>query len=840
MLKVYIKVMLTLCIILLTNSLAYAGYLSHLVKGSVVTVQGELAGKPRSFQIQAHHNNAFEIVFDNVFHQQLPSYAIAHSKSPSLSVKDSDQALIIDTNALRLIIDKKTLRLSYYQDDNLLLKEEQGFFSNKGSHGFRFKLADNEKIMGGGERVIGMDRRGHKLPLYNKAHYGYTTESKQMYFGLPAIMSDKKYMIIFDNSARGEMDIGASEHDILSFQAIAGRSSYIVVAGKSYPELINNYVDLTGKQPMPPRWALGNFASRFGYHTEQEVRNTVKAFQQEDIPLDAIVLDLYWFGKDIQGHMGNLAWDKQAFPTPQKMISDLQNDGVNTIVITEPFILTTSNNWQSALKADALAVKPQSSKNISNNKREMSEGSEPYTFDFYFGHTGLVDVFNQRGQAWFKQAYQTLYQQGVTGWWGDLGEPEVHPDDIIHRFDNGTEVTGAAVHNAYGHQWAKMVYQNQQEIAPNSRAMIMMRSGFVGSQRYGMIPWTGDVSRSWGGLKPQVELSLQMGLFGLAYTHSDLGGFAGGEKFDAQMYTRWLQYGVFQPVYRPHAQEAIAPEPVFHDQQTKDIVREFIKLRYQLLPYNYTLAYENSISGMPLMRPLFFEDELDVELIAEKETYLWGDAFLVTPVTDPDSTSIEVNVPNGQWFDFWTDERITGGQQFDYPVSLSTIPVLVRAGSFIPMIKPINTTQAYRGDELFLHYYHDSSVPRAYGQMYDDDGKSSDAIASERFQRLTFDASYIPERQLSAKNDSKAELTISLKKSGLGYQGMPTSRRMNLVIHHWDQAANAVDITGQYIPIVNSQRALKLATQAAFWDQSKNTLTITFDWGKAAQRITIK
>jgi len=156
----------------------------------------------------------------------------------------------------------------------------------------------------------------------------------------------------------------------------------------------------------------------------------------------------------------------------------------------------------------------------------------------------------------------------------------------------------------------KMVFDNQLKMSPDQRPFILMRSGFAGSQRYGMIPWTGDVSRSWGGLKPQVELSLQMSLLGMAYTHSDLGGFAGGEQFDQEMYIRWLQYGVFQPIYRPHAQDNIAPEVVFHDKRTQDILRKYIKLRYNLLPYNYTLAYQNSTTGMPLMRPLFLSNSL--------------------------------------------------------------------------------------------------------------------------------------------------------------------------------------------------------------------------------------
>jgi len=829
---------LTLFCILFTglfSELTYAKIVDYAHKGNEVTIKGMVGNEQTSLLLRAHHSQAIEAIYANAFHQQIPSYSIDQTqpiKQLKLNVTELEHYLLVDTGMMSARINKQSLAVSYYRKNELLIAEEQGFFTNKEQLGFRFFLSEDEQIMGGGERVLGMNRRGHKLPLYNKAHYGYTTESRQMYFGLPALMSDKKYVVIFDNTARGSMDIGATEPNILSFDAVGGRSAYIIIAGASYPNLINNYVDVTGKQPMPPRWALGNFASRFGYHSEQEVRDTVQAFSDEDMPLDAIVLDLFWFGKDIQGHMGNLAWDRQAFPEPELMMGDLADKGVNTVVITEPFILTTSNNWLSAVNADALAVKRPgiSASAVAQPAQLANQQLTPYTFDFYFGNTGLVDVFNQQGRQWFNQAYKTLYRQGVTGWWGDLGEPEVHPDDILHRFDDGSLVRGDVVHNVYGHQWAKMVFEQQQIIDPNSRAMIMMRSGFVGSQRYGMIPWTGDVSRSWGGLKPQVELSLQMGLFGLAYTHSDLGGFAGGETFDAPMYTRWLQYGAFQPVYRPHAQESIAPEPVFHDRQTKDIVRKFIKLRYQLLPYNYTLAYENSLTGMPLMRPLFFEDEQDPSLIKEKSTYLWGDAFLVTPVTEDNVDRVSVNVPKGVWFDFFTDEKIKGGKVIEHPVTLATIPVMVRAGSFVPMVKAISSTKAYDGRDIILHYYHDTSIKTATGKMYEDDGQSFNAITDKRYDLLEFKAGF----------NELTGLVIDLSHQGNGYDAMPRERQMQLIIHQWQQKAQQIEIDGQALPVLSTERAYMLASTGALWDESKQQLKIKFSWPLATKQLLIR
>jgi len=790
--------------------------------------------KAGTLALTAFDDEAIEVVYTKKDVQHLPSFSIApQTKKHQVKVLNTANTLKFSTGALTAVINKHPLQVSFYKNNQLLVKEKGNYFAHQISAvatdeaptyfeeypiGFQFSLSDNEKLLGGGERVLGMNRRGHTLPLYNKAHYGYSTESNQMYFGLPAVMSSKKYIVLFDNAAKGQMDLANAQSNVLQFNAVGGRSAYIVFAGDTYPELIENYVEVTGKQPLPARWALGSFASRFGYRTEQEVRNLVEKYQQEDFPLDALVLDLYWFGKDIKGHMGNLVWDREAFPTPEKMIVDLQEKGVKTIAITEPFILSSSRQWQSAIAANALA---------------LDENNQVKQFDFYFGNTGLVDVFNQQGRGWFNQHYQRLYDQGIAGWWGDLGEPEVHPSDTLHNVDIGitdigitdrgitdTDITDKGltvnadiIHNAYGHRWAEMVYNKQLAMAPEKRPFIMMRSGFAGSQRYGMMPWTGDVSRSWGGLQSQVELSLQMSLFGLAYTHSDLGGFAGGEVFDAELYTRWLQYGIFQPVFRPHGQDNIAPEPVFHDEKTKNILRKYLKLRYQLLPYNYTLAYQNSQSGLPLMRPLFFENENNHSLIDNTASYLWGDAFHVTPIVNANVNAVPVTLPKGVWFDYWNGTRYEGGQTATLPVTLDNIPVLVKAGAFVPMVKSVQSTEQYSSKALTLYYYADKSVSFSEG------GKTHNAVAKGLFTRFSF----------KAKNNDNA-LRFMLSASGNGYENMPTSRDITLVIHQVNaEAVKHVKLNNRVLP-----------SKHVRWDEVNKTLTLTFKWQHQPLNLTIK
>ncbi len=760
-----------------------------------------LSRSDHQIMLTALEDNSIEVLYKKVGVNSFPSFA-KQKKLAAVKVNfiQKDDVLVFSTSNLEARFDLSNSQLAFYQHGNHLTTQIDFNQLERGQK-FKFSLDNDERLMGGGQRVLGMNRRGNRIPLYNRAHYGYETHSEQMYFSIPAILSDKDYIITYDNAASGFLDLAKTDKDILSFESVGGRAAYIVTAAKSLPELTENYIKITGTQPMPPRWAFGNYASRFGYRNQQEVLDTIDKFIEEDIPVDSIILDLYWFGPDIKGYMGNLEWDKRAFPEPEKMIETLKQKGVKTIQITEPFILSTSKKWHEASSKGVLA---------------KNDAGEPYRFDFYFGNTGLIDVFDNNAQQWFWQTYQGLFSQGVAGTWGDLGEPEVHPDDILHNFSDAEVIArGDEVHNIYGHYWAKTVFENQRKLQPNVRPFIMMRSGFAGSQRYGMIPWTGDVNRTWGGLKPQVELSLQMGLLGMAYNHSDLGGFAGGEAFNKELYIRWLQYGVFQPVYRPHAQEHIAPEPVFHDEETKSIIREYIKLRYRLLPYLYTMAYENSTRGTPLMRPLSYLDNNERDEFENTNSYLWGDAFLVSPVVEPGLTKQIVGLPNGVWFDFWNEAKYSGNQNINFPLSLNTIPVLVKAGAFIPMVESVQSTKDYSSEKLTLHYYDDKSINDSSGRMYEDDGESFDSISSGKYELLSFSSSR-----------SEQNLSIKLSHNGGEYQGRPESRIVELVVHGIDVKPETVLVDGN--------------SKEFDFDNDRKILKIKFDWNHSALVVDIR
>ena len=634
------------------------------------------------------------------------------------------------SDKLRAIITKNPFSIRYEYNGKKLIAEDKGYVKKDSTEALHFAITKEEVIYGGGNRVVGLDRRGKKYALYNKAHYGYETASDLMNFTIPLILSSKKYAIHFDNAPIGYLDIDSKRDNSLTYETIGGRKTYQVIASEDWKDLINEYTTLTGKQPLPPRWAFGNFASRFGYHSQKEVEDVVSRFKKDSIPLDAIILDIYWFGKDIKGHMGNLEFLKDSFPDPKKMINDLKKENIKTILITEPFILTTSLKWDEAVKKGVLG---------------KTKSGEPYTYDFYFGNTGIVDIYDPKGKEWFWDIYKKYTSDyGVAGWWGDLGEPEVHPSDLVHSTGTADEV-----HNIYGHDWAKLVYEGYQNDFPDTRPFILMRAGYSGSQRYGMIPWSGDVNRSWGGLQPQPQIALSMGMQGLGYMHSDLGGFAGGEKFDSELYTRWLQYGVFQPIFRPHGQEHIAPEPVFHDPKTKALAKKSIELRYSMLPYNYTLAFTNNQTGLPLMRPLFFEESDNKEYHNLSYAYLWGDDMLVAPVVKSGIVSMDVPFPkDANWYDFFTDEKFAGGRYHTVNVEEDHIPVFVKGGAFIPLIEPVMSTEDYSLKNFKLHFYHDPAVKNSFDRLYHDDGVTPKAYEKGEYEILKFVSEYKENQQV--------------------------------------------------------------------------------------------
>lgn len=765
-------------------------YQSHQWQDEVLTVrsnEGVLTVRPFSDKI-------IEVSFEkNGFTNPDSSHAVILKPQRGIAkISENRNVILLDTDGIRLQISKQDCRVRFSYKYTVLTSEQEGFFENDSLQGFSFELDNNEKLYGTGERALALNRRGYRLELYNRPDYGYAQKSELMNYNIPLVMSSDKYMIYFDNAPKGFIDLGKTEKNTLRFESTGGKMTYYFVSGDDFYEILDAYTDLTGKQPLPPRWVLGNFASRYGYRSESQAREILDKFPAENFPVDAIVLDHFWYGKgEIKKSvgMGDLDWHKPNWPNGEQMVEDFLNKGVKTVLISQPFVLTNSKNFQYLSDNKLLALD--------------DSGKTSIIPDFYFGAAGLIDIFKPKAQDWLWQQYKRLTKQGVAGHWGDLGEPEMHPAAMRH-------IAGKAddVHNIYGHYWAKTIFEGYQKDFPEIRPFILMRGGFAGTQRFGLIPWSGDVSRSWGGLQAQPTLAMNMGLAGLAYMHSDLGGFA-GDKPNDELYVRWLQYGVFQPVYRPHMQDAVPAEPVFYEDSIQNIVRKSIKLRYELLPYHYTMAFQNHTEGKPLMRPLFFE-ESDNPIVQEiSDTYLWGDAFLVAPILTKGQKERNIYLPKGiSWYDYWSKKRYEGGQWITQKTAVETIPVFAKAGTFIPRVPAFQNTEGYTSEEISVEFYLSPSITEASSSLYEDDGKT----------RQAFEKGFYELWQFKYQKEDKKQ-SISLQKGQNTYENAPKERIINFCIFGVETAPKKIKINGK-----------KLKKSTYTYDQTKQSLEVTGIW----------
>jgi len=624
------------------------------------------------------------------------------------------------------------------------------FASNESNRGFHFVIGDEKFITGGGMRALPLNIKGRLLKLENRPWYGYGFEADQLNYSIPLLIMGSGYAIFFDNTAKGYADIGKTQSKILKFGTRGGRMAFYLIVGENLQEITQNFTLLTGHQPLPPLWTFGHLLSRMAYRTQAQTDSIVRATIQNGYPLDAIILDLFWFGDTLFHTLGNLDWYRPNWPDPIQMMNSFREMGVKTVVITEPYIVKGSHTFE---EADRLGI-------LGKNK----DGRTFILDKFYFGDGGIIDVSLPKACEWMWKKYDTLKKQGVAGWWVDLAEPEYHPDGIIYHGG-----TSELLHNAYGHLWDKMLYDYYRKYYPHERLFNLNRSGFAGSQRFGVLPWTGDVSRSWAGLKAQIPILLNVSLCGVAYVHSDAGGFAQGLK-DEELYIRWIQMSTFSPVFRPHG-SGIPSEPIFFNPETQKIVKDFIHLRYSLLPYNYSLAYQNTTQGIPMARPLFYQLK-QPENDLQSWSYFWGPSFLVSPIVEKNEQKHTLWLPKGKWYDWWTGEVYRGGRKIKIQNHIQQLPLFARAGCFIPMIPPIQTTDKYSTDTLIIHYFLASQPHHEDFTLFVDDGKDALSIDSSHFELIHLLA-----------DQKKHALTIQLVSENHGFVHKPRKRYIKMMIH---------------------------------------------------------
>lgn len=626
----------------------------------------------------------------------------------------------LQTRALKVAVNKKDLSVSFISLKNDTLTKAINYLKNGDSSSIDFLSDGKEAFYGGGSKAVNLDKRGQVLQNYNQAHWDYKFGQTDLNIAIPFLLSSRKYGLYIDNTAKSSFDICKSDPKIVNYRSTTGLTSFFFVGGGTFDKVLFNYTLLTGRQPLPPRWALGYISSRYGYKSEREVTEVIDKTQKAGIPLDAVVFDLFWYKSERL--MGNQDWYRDSFPDPKKMLDNFLNKGIKTITISETYITEKSDNFNAAKQLHLLTP-------------DFTDMEQPHIFkDFWASPAGLLDIFKPEAQQFYWNFYKARIKEGTAGWWFDLGEPESSNDSM--RFAAGPD---NKVHNLYPLIWSKMAFDGYRKDFPQRRVFILPRSGYAGMQRYSTFPWSGDIDRSFDGLKAQIPIITTMGLDGVGYMHSDAGGFTGGgeKRKDPELYSRWLEFAAFTPIMRTHADATnYAPEPIFWDDTTRLRVTKYIKLRYQLLTYNYTLAYKNTITGRPLVLPLNYFDTDNKRLANINDEYLWGEQLLVAPVIVKGQTVKKVLFPKGEWIGF-NDFR-SYKDSADVYAPVDSLPLFVKAGSIIPMIPSVTNTSQYDGKVLILKYYMGDGNENVRSQWFFDDGKDPKSLQKKNYDLVTF------------------------------------------------------------------------------------------------------
>jgi alpha-glucosidase len=508
---------------------------------------------------------------------------------------------------------------------------------------------------------------------------------------------------------------------------------YYFIYGPSLKKVLERYGELVGVMPLPPKWSLGYQQCRWSYYPENEVMALANKFRDKEIPCDVIYLDIHY----MDGYRV-FTWHPERFPQPKKMLDELKNLGFKIAVIIDPGIKVDPNYWvyQEGIKGDYFCKYPDGSR---------------YRGQVWPGWCYFPDFSKPGASAWFGSLYKGIIDAGVQGFWNDMNEPATWGGtfpDIVQFDDEGRGADHLKMHNLYGFLMAKATYNGVKKLR-SERPFVLTRAGFAGVQRYSAV-WTGDNVASWEHLKLSVNMCLGLGMSGVAFCGMDVGGFMGAPTPD--LYTRWIQLGTFTPLFRTHTCfNTPDQEPWSFGDEHEAINKKFIQLRYQLLPYIYDAFQESSLHNTPIMRPMIYEFQEDPNVINMDDQFMFGDDLLIAPVFQENQTARMVYFPAGEWFDFWTDEKILGPLEKLVDAPLDKIPIFVKGGAIVPMQEVMQYVDQNEIDPLILHVYPKQGLN--LDSLYEDDGISFDhekSVYSITTFELTIDQdkiSFITNRQ---------------------------------------------------------------------------------------------
>lgn len=537
------------------------------------------------------------------------------------------------------------------------------------------QLEGDEAFYGLGDKTGFMDKRGYEYVMWNTDDPAPQMDNfKSLYKSIPFFITLHKnavFGLFYDNTYRACFDMGKESEEYYWYGAADGNLDYYLIAGESMPEVLGNYTYLTGTVPVPQKWTLGYHQCRWSYMSEEEIRDVVSHMRECKIPCDVIHLDI-----DYMDHYKVFTWtpDKERYPDPEKMISDLAKDGIKIVTIIDPGVKLE----------EGYSVYD---KGVENGYFATTPEGEIYVNAVWPGDAVYPDFGKKEVRDWWGENQQFLVDKGVRGVWNDMNEPASFrgelPQDVVFT-DEDEKSDHARMHNVYGHNMAKATYEGLKQ-RDGRRPFVITRACYAGTQKYSTA-WTGDNHSIWAHLQMAIPQLCNLGMSGMSFVGTDVGGF--GSDCTKELMCRWVEVGCFSPLFRNHS--AIGTryqEPWRFDQETVDIYRKAAQLRYHLIPYYYDLFFTGEKTGLPIMRSLVLHYEKD-EVAKECNTeFLAGPNLLAAPVIIQGDRKKMVYLPAGTWYDYWTGEKISGdqGQWILRDAPLDTCPLYVKAGAVLPV-----------------------------------------------------------------------------------------------------------------------------------------------------------
>lgn len=618
----------------------------------------------------------------------LPEYeADAIIDDVTLSVTEENGELTVETEALRVVVglDEWDFRVEEHDGtvtyamqthdidvrgnprvDSLWFDEAE---INHGPHrieqtGTAFKLRPTERIYGLGEKFGRLDRVGGEYESWHVEPLG--TETERAYKNIPFHLSTAGYGLLVDTTNRVSYDLGASTSASGTITVDGDSVAWVYFHGPSLKDILATYTAFVGRPPRPPKWSFGVWMSRLGYESREQLESITARLRDESIPCDVVHLDPFWMREQ---KSTDLVWDTDQFPDPEGMIADLHDRDFHISLWEHPHIPVGTDAFLEARDAGYL----------------IEDGTgKPYVMDRtcqgdYRG--GILDFTNPDAVSWWKQKHYTLLEMGVDTFKTDYGE--YIPEDAV--FANGR--SGKAMHNVYPYLYNQAVYEAIEDVHGEDDAFLWGRAAWTGSQRY-PVHWGGDPQTTVNGMAAALRGGLAASISGFGFWSHDIGGFKGEPP--REVYIRWAQFGLLSSHARCHG--TTPREPWAFGEEAVEIFKRYARLRYQLLPYLYSYAEQAARTGMPVVRPLVLEYEDDPRTHDIETQFLLGDELLVAPVFD-ESGTIDVYLPEGEWYDHWTGDRFEGGQTVTVDTPLETMPIFVRAGGILLKREATQTVQ---------------------------------------------------------------------------------------------------------------------------------------------------